>query len=80
MKCDVIDASILDGCTQPILNGFVLDKLPGYQVFYKPETIHYENVNKSVLNPITFYLENDDYKEFNFNGETLPFKLQMIKL
>ena len=34
---------------------------------------------ESVLNSITFYLEDDDNEEVNFNGETFTFTLQMIK-
>ena len=80
LKCDCIDGSIQDGVRQPILFSFVLDKLSGYKVFCEPETIHYKKINKSVLNTITFYLEDDDHKEVNFNGETLTFTLQMIKI
>ena len=47
--------------------------------FCEPETIQYRKNNKSVLNTITFYLEEDDHKEVNFNGETLTFTLQIIK-
>ena len=50
-----------------------------YKVFCEPESIHYKKLNKSVLNTITFYLENDDHEEVNFIGETLTFTLQMIK-
>ena len=80
LKCDVIDGSVVDGIRQPILFSFVLDKLPGYKVFCEPETIHYKKVNKSVLNTITFYLEDDNNEEVKFNGETLTFTLQMIKI
>ena len=80
LKCDIIDGSVQDGVRQPILFSFVLDKPSGYKVFCQPETIHYKKINKSVLNTITFYLEDDDYKEVNFNGETLTFTLQMIKI
>ena len=80
LECDCIDGSIQDGLRQPILYSFVLDKKPGYKVFSKPETIHYKKINKSVLNTITFYLEDDNNKEVNFNGETLTFTLQMIKI
>ena len=55
LKCDCIDGSILDGCRQPILFSFVLDKLTGYKVFCEPETIHYKEINKSVLNTISFF-------------------------
>ena len=80
LKCDCIDGSIQDGVRQPILFSFVLDKPSGYKVFCEPETIYYKKINKSVLNTITFYLEDDNNEEVNFNGETLTFTLQMIKI
>ena len=80
MTCDVIDGSVVNGSRQPILYSFVLDKKPGYKVFSEPETIHYKKINKAVLNTMTFYLENDDNEEVDFNGETLTFPLQMIKI
>ena len=80
LKCDCIDGSIQDGVRQPILFSFVLDKPAGYKVFCNPETIHYKKINKSVLNTITFYLEDNNKDEVNFNGETLTFVLQMIKI
>ena len=80
LKCDIIDGSIQDGVRQPILFSFVLDKPAGYKTFCEPETIHYKKINKSILNTITFYLEDDNNKEVNFNQETLTFTLQMIKI
>ena len=80
LKCDVIDGSVVNGLRQPILYSFVLDKKPGYKVFSEPETIHYKKLNKSVLDTITFYLEDDNNEEVDFNGETLTFTLQMIKI
>ena len=80
LKCDVIVGSIQDGVRQPILFSFVLDKPSGYKVFCQPETIHYKKIKKSVLNTLMFYLEDNNYEEVNFNGETLTFTLQMIKI
>ena len=80
LKCDCIDGSVLNGIRQPILYSFILDKLPGYKVFCEPETIHYKKMIKSVLNTITFYLEDDKNEEVDFNQETLTFTLQMIKI
>ena len=80
LKCDIIDGSIQDGVRQPILFSFVLDKPSGYKVFCQPETIQFKKINKSVLNTITFYLEDDNNKEVNFNQETLTFTLQMMKI
>ena len=80
LKCDCNDGSFQNGLRQPILFSFVLDKPAGYKVFCEPETIHYKKINKTVLNTLTFYLEDDDNEEVNFNGETLTFTLQMIKI
>ena len=79
LKCDCIDGSIQDGVRQSILFTFVLDKPSGYILFCAPKTIHYKKINKSVLNTITFYLE-DENNEVDFNQETLTFTLQMIKI
>ena len=80
LKCDCIDGSVQNGVRQPILFRFVLDKPSGYKIFCEPETIHYKKINKSVLNTITFYLEDDNNEEVDFNRETLTFTLQMIKI
>ena len=80
LKCDVVDGSIVNGFKHPVLYSFVLVKKPGYKVFSEPETIRYKKINKSVLNTLTFYLEDDNNEVVNFNGETLTFTLQMIKI
>ena len=80
LKYDCTDGSIQNCLRQPILFSFVLDKRAGYKVFCEPETLHYKKIKKSVLNTITFYLEDDNNEEFDFNGETLTFTLQMIKI
>ena len=80
LKCDVIDGSIMDGLRQPILFSFVLDKPAGYKLFCEPETIQLKKINKSVLNTITFYLEDANNENVNFNGEMWTFTLQMIKI
>ena len=80
MKCDIIDGCIQDGIRQPIWFSFVLDKPSGYKKFREPETIHYKKINKSVMNTITFYLEDDNNEQVDFNQETLTFTLQMIKI
>ena len=49
-------------------------------MFCESETIPYKKVKKSVLNTITFYLEDDNNEEVNFNAETLSFTPQMIKI
>ena len=80
LNSDVVNGSIVGGLRQPILYSFVLDKKHGFKVFCEPETIQFKKISKSVLNTITFYLEDDNHEEVNFNGETLTFTLQMYKI
>ena len=81
MKCDLVNGSIVGDLRQPIIYSFVIDKLTGCKKFFsEPETIQYKKMNKSVLNTITFYLEDDNNEEVDFNQETLTFTLQKIKI
>ena len=80
MKFDIIDGSVVNGLKQPILYSFVSDLPSGYKVFCEPETVHFKKINKSVLDTITFYLEDDNHEEVNFNGKTLTFTIQLIKI
>ena len=80
IKSDVIDRGVLNRVRKPILYSFVLDKPPVYKFFCEPETIHFNKINISVLNTITLYLEDDNSQEVNFNGETMTFTPQMIKI
>ena len=41
LNSNVIDGSVLNGISQPILHSFILDKPPVYQLLCNPETIHY---------------------------------------
>ena len=54
LKYDCNDGSVQNGVRRLILFSFILDKPSGCKVFYEPETIHYEKLNKSVLNTLTF--------------------------
>ena len=80
LKCDCVDGSIVNGLRQSILYSFSLDKPPGYKITKEPNTILYKKVNKETLDRITFYLEDDDHQPVDFNGETLTFTIQLIKI
>ena len=79
LKADCIDGSVLNGNKKPILYSFVLYKPPGYKIFCSPETI-LKKINKSALDNIVFYLEDINNEETNFNGETLTFTIQIVKI
>ena len=58
------------GISEPILYTFTLYKPPGRKIYKEPRIKFFEKVNKSVLPHIPFYLEDDEYKLVDFNGET----------
>ena len=72
-KCDFIDGSILNGIREPILYSFTVDTPTAFKILSQPETEHYKNLNKSVLNYVTIYLEHNDRNSFDFKGETITF-------
>ena len=40
LKSDLIDGSVVNGLSQPILYSFVLDIKPGFKAFCDPGTVH----------------------------------------
>ena len=80
LKCDCIDGSIMNGTREPILYSFSLDQPPGHKIYKEPKVKLLKKINKSILSHITFYFEDDDYKPVDFNGETISFTCQLIKI
>ena len=80
LKCDCIQGSIVNGIREPILYSFALLSPPGHKIYKEPRIKLFKKVNKSVLSHITFYFEDDDHKPVDFNGETISFTCQLIKI
>ena len=80
LKCDCIKGSIVNGVREPILFSFALSSPPGYKIYKEPRIQLFKKINKSVLSHITFYFEDDDHKPVGFNGETISFTCQLIKI
>ena len=80
MKCDCIDGSIVNGIREPISNSFSVSSPPGHKIYNQPRIKLSEKINKLVLFPIRFYVEDDDHETVYFNGETISFPCQLIKL
>ena len=53
---------------------------PGHIIYKEPRMKNSKKVNKSILSHIRFYLEDDDYKAVDFNGETISFTCQKVKI
>ena len=80
LKCDCIQGSIVNGIREPILYSFALSSPPGHRIFKEPRVKLFKKINKSVLSHITFYFEDDNHKAVDFNGETVSFTCQLIKI
>ena len=80
LKCDCIQGSIVNGIRKPILYSFALSSPPGHKIYKEPRVKLFKKINKSVLSHITFYFEVDDHKAVYFNGETVSFTCQLVKI
>ena len=80
LKCDCIQGSIVNGIREPILYSFALSLPPGHKIYKEARIKLFKKINKSILPHITFYFEDDDHKPVDFNGETISFTCQLIKI
>ena len=80
LKCDCINASIVNGSREPILYSLALDKPQGHKLYKDPRIKRFEKIKKSVLSHNKFYLEDDDRKPLDFNNQTISFKCRLIIL
>ena len=80
LKCDCVDGSIVNGIREQILFSFNLSAPPGYKIIKEPNIILYKKINKTRLDSIQFFLEDNNHNPVDFNGETLPFTIQIIKI
>ena len=80
LKCDCIQRSVVNGIRETILYSFSLSSPPVHKIFKEPRVKLFKKINKPVVSHITFYLEDDDHKPVDFNGETISFTCQLIKI
>ena len=80
LKCDCFNGSIVNGVRERILYSFALSSPPSHKIYKDPTIKFLKKKNKSVLFHITFYLEDDDHKPLDFNGKTISFTCQLIKI
>ena len=80
LKCDCVDGSIVNGIREQILFSFNLSAPPGYKIIKEPNIILYKKINKTRLDSIQFFLEDSNHNPVDFNGETLAFTIQIIKI
>ena len=80
LKCDCVDGSNVNGIREQILFSFNLSARPGYKIIKEPTTVLYKSINKTRLDTIQFFLEDSNHDSVDFNGETLTFTIQIIKI
>ena len=80
LKCDCVDGSIVNGIREQILFSFNLSAPPGYKIIKEPTTVLYKSINKTRLDTIQFFLEDSNHNPVDFNGDTLTFTIQIIKI
>ena len=61
-------------------NIFNLSAPPGYKIMKEPNVVLYKKRNKTRLDTIQFFLEDSNHNEVDFNGKTLTFTIQIIKI
>ena len=80
LNCDCIQGYVINGAREHIFYRFVLNKPTFHKIFKEPRVKLFRRVNESVLSHVTIYSEYDDHKPVAFNGETISFTCQLIKI
>ena len=80
LKCECINGSIVNVIRETFLHNFALDKPPGHKICKEPRFQIFRRLNIYVLSHITFYLEDEDHRRVDFNGERIPFTCQLLKI
>ena len=76
LKSDCIDGSIINGVREPILFSFASHIPTGFNFFVKWKQYILKK-DKSVVNSITFYLEEDPINIVIINGDTCDFYFEI---
>ena len=63
----------VNGIREQILFSFNLSSPPGYKIIKEPTIILW-------LDSIQFFLEDSNHNPVDFNGETLTFTIQIVKI
>ena len=80
LQCKCKQGSIVNGIRKTILYSFVFSSPPVHKIYKEPRIELFKKINKSVLSHFIFYLEDDDHKAVDFNGKTVSFTCQLIKI
>ena len=70
LNCECVDGSIVNGRRENLLVSFSFSAPPGFKNFKQFRSILLKKVNIDKIGDIAFYLEDDDGKIVEFQGET----------
>ena len=79
LNCDCINGKLVNDIREHIFYGFALNNPPGHKFYKEPRIKLFYKTNNSVLSHITVYLEDDDHKPADLNGETISFTCQFVE-
>ena len=80
LKCNCFSGSFLKRVRQAFWNSFALSSPPGLKKFEEPRIKLFKKINKPLLSHKKFYLEGYDHNALNFNGKTISFNCQLVKI
>ena len=81
LKCDCVDGSIVnDKREQNLLRFFFLVLLRDKKSIKEPNIILYKKINKTRLDKIQFFLQDNNHNRVDFNRETLTLSIHPFKM
>ena len=80
LECACINGSFVNCVRESILYSFALCSPPEHKIKKRARNQTFQKCNLHCLSHITFYLEDDDHKPVDFEGETISFTCPSIEL
>ena len=80
LKCDCVDGSIAYGIREQIFISFNLSASLGYKIIKELNSILYKKINKTRLDSLQLFLEDNNHHPVDFKSETLPFTIQNVRI
>ena len=80
VNCDYKVRSIVKGVREPIIYKIALDHPPRHKIYETPRSKLFKISYLSVSSQETVFSKDDDHKPVDFNGETIFFTGQLIKI
>ena len=80
LKSDCINGSIVNGTREFLSYSFALDKPSRHKRNKGARMKLFKKIKNSLLSHIKIYLEDEHHKPVDFNGKTISFTYQLVKI